>query len=237
MCSPDQWNSVSSSPPSQLNWNHQNLIHIASSEQVSSSLTRHQEKKRRWSSLEEYLDEELQLRWVKGDEQARQNCGVETDLPSHRFQKNSESSFPWRQRIISDPISSLSRWSIKHVLPIIFRAYLSIYLSGAQGPQRHTNIRLHVAPDKKRSGGLKLKWIRPSAEQEMARKKVTALLKHIWIGVSRPFSNKCRFTSVRGGGSQALAMYRRTELVSSRDSDKKRERERQRFMSKHSMGI
>lgn len=110
---------------------------------------------------------------------------------------------------------------------------ISIYLSGAQGPQRHTNIRLHVAPDKKRSGGLKLKWIRPSAEQEMARKKVTALLKHIWIGVSRPFSNKCRS---RGGGSQALAMYRRTELVSSRDSDKKK-KERQRFMSKHSMGI
>lgn len=48
---------------------------------------------------------------------------------------------------------------------------ISIYLSGAQGPQRHTNIRLHVAPDKKRSGGLKLKWIRPSAEQEMAREK------------------------------------------------------------------
>jgi hypothetical protein len=33
-------------------------------------------------SLEEYLDE-LQLRGG-GDEQARQNCGVETDLPSHR---------------------------------------------------------------------------------------------------------------------------------------------------------
>lgn len=50
-------------------------------------------------------------------------------------------------------------------------------------------------------------------------RKVTALFKHIWIGVSRPFSNKCRS---RGGGSQALAMYRRTELVSSRDSDKKK---------------
>jgi hypothetical protein len=185
------------------------------------------------------LDEELQLRWVMS-KHAKTAAWKLICLPTG-FRKFRIVKFPLtaceNTASISDPISSLSRWSIKHVLPIIFRAYLSIYLSGAQGPQRHTNIRLHVAPDKKRSGGLKLKWIRPSAEQEMARKKVTALLKHIWIGVSRPFSNKCRFTSVRGGGSQALAMYRRTELVSSRDSDKKRERERQRFMSKHSMGI
>jgi hypothetical protein len=64
-----------------------------------------------------------------------------------------------------------------------------------RGPQ---DILLHANSDKERS---ELRWMHLSDEQKW-REKSGALFKHIWIGISRPFLNKCRFTSPRRSGNE-----------------------------------